>query len=492
VSLTRIAQSPSKTLAIFLAVFCFGIALGPYVPLFETSLGLLAILLPFGFACVVPDKEKRLAIFLIAAFFFGVFRIQQAVIPSIVTTVADKVGAATRVEGEIVSEVETRIDHQRVTLDHLVVADDSVDGKLLARLPLYPKVRHADTLVFSCSLENPKPFNGFAYDKYLATKGVFAICPFPQSIDVRPSESFSIIGSVLSIKTAMLDRLEKIIPEPHAAFLSGLLFGGNSSLSKDMQDNFRATGTSHILAASGFNISLFSHVFLAWILSTRFGRKRGLILTAILIVTYIITAGATPAVVRAGVMGALVLMEFWIARKASMTNALLLAAALMLLHNPLLLASDVGFQLSFVATTAVITLTRSFEQRLKFLPSSLGLREAFAGSLAAILLTLPILLWHFGEISLIAPITNLLVLPLIVYSMATGLVALAVSFVSIGFGTMIAIPTWGLSTVILWLVSSFGAIRFATVNPVHSHILAVIVAGMITIFFIKNHYDKTH
>jgi competence protein ComEC len=492
VSLSSILRSPSKTLASFLAVFCFGVALGPYIPLAQTSMGLMFILVPFAFAFVVPDRKKRGILLLIATLAFGIFRVQKASLPSHVITVADKTGISTRVEGQIISEVEERIDHQRVTLDHLLVADQSVAGRLLVQLPLFPTVKHNDTLVFNCTLQAPEPFNGFQYDKYLATRGILATCPFPLFVDIESSQSLTLTGSVLSIKSRMLSLLGKILPEPHASFLSGLLFGGSSSLSKDLQDDFRATGTSHILAASGFNISLFSHVFLAWILATRFGRRRGLILTSILLFSYVITAGATPAVIRAGIMGVLVLAEHWISRKASMTNALLLTAALMLLHNPLLLAADVGFQLSFVATVAVIKFTRPLSKHLDFVPKQLGIRDAFAGSLAAIGLTLPILLWHFGEISLIAPITNLFVLPLVVYAMATGLIALAVSFVSIGLGTIVALPTWALSTLALWLITTFGSITVATANPAHNQALAMLAAVLILLVLIRLYAKTTY
>ncbi|MDG1949204.1 MAG: ComEC/Rec2 family competence protein, partial [bacterium] len=407
-TLKQITASPSKTLASILAVFCFGILLGPLVPFvwWQGLMGLALILFIAG--CIVTTPERRLLFFLLCIFVFGLFRFTQTQLPSAVPHVRDVSSSAIVVSGVVDAEVERRVDAQRVIIDQVHYANDTREGRVLVWLPLYPEVSHDDELIFNCRVQQPEAFNGFAYDKFLQVRNIGAVCYRPQYLDVIPTESWSIMGVILSFKNTLIQQIRSVLPEPHASYVSGLLFGGSTALSSELKTDFSRTGTSHILAASGFNVSLFSLAFLTWILGTRVGRKRGLILTTILLVLYVITAGMTPAVMRAGVMGGLVVLERWISRKAYMLNAFLLTGAIMLLFNPLLLLYDVGFQLSFVATIAVITLTKPLSTRLKFLPETLGLREAFAGSLAAIALTTPIILWHFGELSIIAPFVNLL------------------------------------------------------------------------------------
>jgi competence protein ComEC len=453
----RIRLSPSKTLATFLAVFCFGILLGAFTNTLTTSTGLFLIIIPLAVGLITPNKKHRFILFIVAMLMLGVFRHHQALLPPNVSTVADHTNISTRVEGVIAAEVELREKSQRVVIDDIKVADQTVDGRVLVQLPLYPEVSYNDTLIFNCTLEIPEPFNGFAYDRYLASKGIFATCPFPQYVDVIDSDKFSIVGAVLSIKSFLLSKLDQLVPEPHSSFLSGLLFGGSSSLSAELKDDFSRTGTSHILAASGFNVSLFSLVFLGWILQTPLGRKRGLMLTGLLLIVYTITAGATPAVIRAAIMGLLVLIERWISRKALMLNVILFAGALMLFANPLLLLSDVGFQLSFVATTALLLYTKPLSEKLKFIPARLGLRESFSASLAAIIATLPIVIYHFGQVSLIAPIANLLILPLVPYAIGFGILALTISIVSVVAGTLFAAPAWALSLIMLWILTVLGA-----------------------------------
>lgn len=432
----KVFKSPSKTLALILAVFCFGV--------------LIYDLLPHALPSI-------------------------AGVPS----------SSIRVSGVVRAEVERRVDGQRIVLDRVAFADDPREGKLLVWAALYPEVEYGDELVFNCRVEKSEPFEGFAYDKYLATKGIYAVCYRPQYVDVHPSSSLSVTGAILTIKSFVIDTLRSTLPEPHASFLSGLLFGGSTALSGDLKDDFRATGTSHILAASGYNVSIFSVAFLSFILSTRVGRRRGLILTTILLVLYVIVAGASAAVVRAGIMGFLIVLEKWMSRKAYMLNAFLLTASFMLLFNPLLLLYDVGFQLSFVATVAIVTFTKPWSERLDFVPTTLGMREAFAGSLAAIVLTLPIVLWHFGAISLVAPFANLLVLPLVPYAMITTGIGLFFGSVFDPIGSLVMLPTWAFSNVMLRVIEMFGSIPFALIEVAHARLLAVIVACFITVLFLR-------
>jgi len=471
--LREICKSPSKTLACTLAVFLFGV--------------LVYNLLPHE-----PPST--------------------ALAPS----------SSVRVSGVVSAEVERRIDSQRIVLDQVKYVDDVREGKLLVWAPLYPEISYGDALVFNCRVEQPEPFSGFAYDKYLATKDIYAVCYQPQYIDVHEATKWSVIGSILVVKEFAVESLRSALPEPHASFLSGLLFGGSTALSGELKDDFRATGTSHILAASGYNVSIFSVMLLSILLTSPLGRRRALILTTILLAVYVVIAGASAAVIRAGLMGFIIVLEKWISRKAYLLNVMLLTASLMLVFNPLLLLYDVGFQLSFVATVAIVALTKPWSERLDFVPDVLGMRQAFAGSLAAIVLTLPIVLWHFGTVSLVAPFANLLVLPLVPYAMAaTGIgffmsvlfgpishrfallisAALArIDFVRsdiidhslrLPIGHIASLPAWALSNVMLRVIEAFGSIPFALADVAHARLLAAIVAIVLFLIWFKHHYVQS-
>ncbi|OGL95099.1 hypothetical protein A2348_05025 [Candidatus Uhrbacteria bacterium RIFOXYB12_FULL_58_10] len=449
--------SPSKSFAAALVCFSLGVAMGPLVPI--PGIGTIPLVfLGVGLVvwALVRDRQARFIGLLLACVAFGVWRYGQAILPPSIPTVADAVGHPVRVEGTVVSEVERSMSGARATIDDVRVADERVDGKVLMWFPTIPAATYGDTLTFNCTLAIPEPIDGFRYDAYLRSQGVLALCFRPQYVDVRPGRG-RVIATLLAVKRVIVDRFARIVPEPHASFLSGLLFGGSSALSSGLKDDFAATGTSHVLAASGFNVSLFTLAFLTWITHTALGRRRGAYLTAALLVAYVLVAGATAAVVRAGTMGAVVLLGFVVRRKPSVTNMMLLALAGMLAWNPLLFLNDVGFQLSFVATAAMLAFASRIERRCGFVPAAFELRASFAASLAAIIATFPILLWHFGTVSLTSPIVNLIVLPLVPLLMAISGVALAAGFVHPALGTIVAIPAWAISSLILHVVTWFGS-----------------------------------
>lgn len=450
--------SPSKSFAAALVCFSLGVGVAPALGAWTASAYALAVAVVGLVAwALTKDKGRRLLAACLALFVLGAWRYWQAEIPPEVPTVADAAGRATRISGIVASEVETRMSGARAVIDAVRVADAPVDGRMLLWFPTDPGASYGDTLTFSCAPELPEPIGTFRYDRYLRSQGILSVCSRPQFMDVVPARP-GVVGTLLSVKRVIVGRLGAILPEPHASFVSGLLFGGSSALSRDLKDDFASTGTSHILAASGFNVSLFTMAFLTWITHTALGRRRGAYLTAALLVAYVLVAGATAAVVRAGIMGGVVLLGFVVRRKPSVRNMMLLALAVMLAFNPLLLWDDVGFQLSFVATAAMLGLASRVEARCGFVPEALGLRASFAASLAAIVATLPVMLWHFGGASFTAPFANLLVLPLVPLLMALSAAALAVAFVSPAVGTVLALPAWAVSSVVLHVVTWFGAL----------------------------------
>jgi competence protein ComEC len=480
---TTWVQSPSWSFAVVCSGFIFGVGLGPLVLGLSLTAWLVVLGGSFFLVMITRLPRWRLLFLLLFVVAFGSFRYSQSLLPPNVETIADATGRASRFSGVVSAEVDRRIDRQYITLDELAVVERAVDGKLLLSLPLYPEVHYGDKVVFNGRVETPEPFEGFAYDKYLLSKGVLAVCWNPEDLDVISGESGGVMARTLAIKALLLERLRAIVPEPQAAFLSGLLFGGNSSLSFDLKDDFARTGVSHVLAASGFNVSLFSLFLLSWLLQTPLGRKRGLLVIAGFLLFYTIMAGATPAVVRAVVMAMWLLIAKWVNRQASMRNVILLTAALMLALNPLLLFWDVGFQLSFVAIVALFVVAPLLDPYFLFVPKTLGVRAAFVGSIAAIVFTLPLIIWHFGAISIVAPLVNMLTLPLIPYLMALMLVALGFALVSTGAGMLAALPAWGVSTMLLSVIVWFSEIPWASVEVFRSRGLALTALLAVLLFF---------
>jgi competence protein ComEC len=499
-----IAKSPSRRFAAVAAAFCVGVSLAPFIADEGNARAAIeglnvALAVSAGTVVLVRDRSLRLACVCLLLFLGGMFRYTQTLLPSDVTTVELFVGREHRVSGTVVSEPIMGAASQRIVVDHLSVDFSAVPGKLQASVPTTPEVEYGDAVSFACDIELPEPFSaeggsasggdGFAYDEYLRNQGILAVCSFAQNLVVAPAANPSPVALLLRVKRTIKDRLADIVPEPHASFLSGLLFGGSSGLSADLKDDFSRTGTSHILAASGFNVSLFSAVILGWILQLPISRKRAVGIIFAMLVGYVLIAGATAAVVRAGIMAGVTLVGLLVRRKPYAVNVFALAAVLLLAANPRLLW-DVGFQLSFVATFAIVAIAPSWERALAFVPETLEARKALAGSLAATVLTLPIMLWHFGSVSLISPIVNLLVLPFVPLLMALTIAALLVSVISLGLGLIAALPAWAISSVLLHVIAWNASLSWASVSVGFAETLAIVSAIMIIYWLWRSQHPE--
>ena len=486
-SIGRIVNSPSRSFFVVLVSFCVGVVLGSTELFWISQLPFIVAVL-LAITVLLKDKEHKFILVLLIAALLGVFRFQQSVIPEHIPTVLDHTEKNVRIEGVVREEVQRRINSQQVVLKDIHVAGVPTQGDVLVRFPLYPTMQYGDELAFNCRMQKPEPFNGFRYDDYLRSKGILATCGFPQFTQVQSAGTRSFVGAVLHLKEQTKARLQRISTEPQASFLFSLLFGGDAGLSNSTKEQFARTGTSHVLAASGFNVSLFTVVLLGWLLTTRIKREHALWITGGLLIVYVVLAGATPSVIRAALMASMFLVQVFVRRKAFMPNILAITLALMLLANPRVLLHDVGFQLSFVATASLLIAMPRCKKWFSFLPNKFGLQEAFASTVVASAATLPIILWHFGSISLVSPITNLLILPLIPYAMAFTIIALVLSSLSLLLAKLALIPAWLITTAILRIVDAFSASVFAIVEPDAAKYIAATLVGIFVTLFI---YAKT-
>ncbi len=171
---SRVIISPSKTLAVVLAAFCVGVLFGPLVAPIPLTAFVFAIFIAMFVSVLCWRNRSRRAMAVIVLFIlFGFARYVMVINHVQTTTVADVTGISVRVDGTIVQDVEERLDHQRVILADLAVREKPVSGKMLVRLPIYPRVNLSDRLVFTCALERPEPIEGFRYDRYLESQGIF-------------------------------------------------------------------------------------------------------------------------------------------------------------------------------------------------------------------------------------------------------------------------------------------------------------------------------
>lgn len=359
-----------------------------------------------------------------------------------------------------------------------------VHGNVLVNAKLYPIFHYGDEVEIKCKLRKPEPIEDFAYDKYLAKENIYSLCYWSEIKLIKSGEGNKIVAGILGAKEKLVATVNRILPEPQAAFLGGLLYGAKRGIPADLTEKFNITGTTHIVAISGYNITILAVILLQITKNIGVGRKKSFWIALAGIFFFVVLTGAQASVVRAALMGSLILFATQVGRISKITNALILAAAVMLIFNPKILAFDVGFQLSFAATIGLVYLSPIFEKYFSRLPSVFGAKETFTTTMSATVLTLPLILYNFGRISFIAPLANILILPMIPLAMAVGSVAVLGGLFYIGLGRIIGWFAWLVLSYIIKVTEFMAVIPWASGEAGKMHWVFLIVFYLLISWFI--------
>lgn len=322
--------------------------------------------------------------------------------------------------------------------------------KVLVTADRYSTVAYGDEIKLYGKVMVPKPIQSsegdFAYDAYLARQGIFYTMTFPGVSIISHHHGNIVREYLIKIKNNFLGKINELFSSPKSGLLSGLLISGRSSLSKSEQTQFTRAGLIHIVALSGFNVTIIAQGLMA---SLIFLPKRlRLIVGATGIIAFVTMAGFGATIVRAGIMALLVIAAALVYRTYHVGRALFIAVLCMVLWNPMVVF-DVSFQLSCIATFAVIfAVSPAIEKyggRIKFLPEKFKVREIMLGTAVIETFLLPILLLTSGQISLVTVVTNLFILPTLPVVMGFGFLATMVGCIH----NILALPFVAISNLML-------------------------------------------
>lgn len=310
------------------------------------------------------------------------------------------------------------------------------------------------------------PFPGYFYGDKIQLVGKFTaeltnpfrpqyFASFPTIQKIEATGDLP-IGAGLSrffLKTRGLveGRLALLLPEPEASLLLGVVFGVKSQMPENFLQDLRKTGTIHLVVASGQNVAILAG-FLIETLVLLVKRRRAIILAMTAILGYVLLVGVQPPVIRAAIMIGMAYAAQLFGREGEGIRLLLVAAMVMLIVSPLILF-DIGFQLSFGATAGIIAIYPRLRPRFSRLPI---LGEGLATTLSAQLVTFPILFANFGQLSLIAPLVNALVLPTIPFMMSLGMILAASSLFVSPLSQVLAWLVWPVLKYFVVMVEWFG------------------------------------
>jgi competence protein ComEC len=339
--------------------------------------------------------------------------------------------------GTVIAEPDVRGTYTNLRLRAETLALDgerpaSVEGTVLVRAPRYPEYLYGDRLRVLGQLETPPVLDSFSYRDYLARQGIHSIVRWARITTLGRDQANWFYGRLLGLKRRAQWVIVEIVPEPSASLLSGILLGIEGQIPPDLLADFQVTGTTHIIAISGFNMALVGALFAS--LSVRLvGRRYAAWFATGAIALYTLFVGAAAAVVRAAVMSVVAVWGKHFGRQNSAPNALFATALVMTAWNPHTLW-DLGFLLSFSATLGLIVFTDPFQHGFEGVltrlmpvrwaePAAKYLHEPLVLSTCSQLTTMPIILYSFGTLSIVTLLSNALILPLQTQVMLWGTAA---------------------------------------------------------------------
>lgn len=315
-------------------------------------------------------------------------------------------------------------------------------------------LKYGDRVRIRGELQTPPENEDFSYRDYLAQNGVYSVIAKTEVTILPGNGGNFFFRQVYALKASLLEKIYAIYHDPEASLLAGILLGVDTGLTPQLQQAFKNTGTSHIIAISGFNIAIIAGIFFS--LFKNFfgifiegvtGKRLGAVLAVFAIALYAILVGADAAVLRAAFMGGLSLFAKQVGRRNNGLNGLAFASILMLAGNPMLWR-DVGFQLSSLATLGLILYAEPFSNFAANLLARISRHDISAFTrfvndniiltFAAQVTTIPIMAYHFQRISLISFIANIFILPFQPAVMLLGGLAAIVSMFALPLGKVLA------------------------------------------------------
>lgn len=332
-------------------------------------------------------------------------------------------------EGQISSTIK-----KQGRVRQFYVSDEQAN-KIKIITNLSTELSYGDSLLIKC--QSYQTLNKF---------GLTGECAWPQ-IKNLDQIKFNINIFFQTIRYQANGYLEQYLVEPYLSLTTGLLWGDDTNLTSQLKKDFQKTGTSHILAASGYNLMVLSSLLFYLFVSFGLYRKQATLVVLMGVIFFVFLAGLEPSVMRAGLMISVVILSRLLGQKADQVNLLLGTAALMLVVKPSLII-NIGWQLSFMAMVGLMSILPKLEIIFSSISDWHGLKEIFLQTLAANLATWPVIVWQFERLSVISPVANIIVSPIVNISFIIS----SPIFILFGLEPIKQLLAWIWQTCLMWLI----------------------------------------
>jgi competence protein ComEC len=385
-------------------------------------------------------------------------------------------------EGIVNDDPDIRLKNQ-----HLNIKIKDKDINILVITNRNKEILYGDILKVSGVLEEPENFTTnsgkeFNYKRYLANQDIYFIIK-NGDVEIISNGNGNKIKSILyKIRNSFIKNINKVIGSPASDLANGLILGVRGGFDEETKEEFINTGTIHIIALSGYNVSIVAEGVMK-VFGLIFSQTISIIFGIVIILLFIIMTGASSTAIRAGIMGTIMLFGRMTGRNYMAGRALLIAGLLMIAYDPRVI-SDMSFQLSFIATGGVLFLTPKIIKYFRFLPLRFGFREMVASTVSATISVLPILLYLTGILSLVSLPANILILlfiPIVMlFIFTTGIFGFISLSLSIPFGYISHL----ILSYILYIIHLLGSLSFASIYIQSFPLFLTIIIYVFLIWFV--------
>ncbi len=446
--------------------FIFGVLLRSFVFVnlyLVIWFGVVALLVILFF-CIVKNFGMGLIISCLILFFsLGILRFDMVDKPN-PEFFESQVGGKVTLSGEIVDQPDITENNQKLTV---LVAPSTT--KILVTVPFGEEFKYGDEINFKGILQKPENFitdqgKEFDYINYLRKDGIYYVMNYVTA-EIVSRDNGNFVKSILfSFKKKFLRNIDLNIANPENLLMGGLILGEKAAFSSELRNNFINTGTIHIVALSGYNVTIVAEWFMKFLsFSKIFSLSASIGAGIFLVWLFILMTGFGSTAIRAGIMATLTLFARATGRNYDVARALVLAGVFMILINPFVLVFDVSFQLSFLATIAVIFLTPRIEKYFLWVPKNFALREIASVTFSAYVFVTPFILYKMGNLSLVALPANFLILPFIPFTMLLGFLTGFAGLFWYGFSVPLGFISYLFLHYELGVIDFFSKLSFASI-----------------------------
>lgn len=406
-------------------------------------------------------------------------------------------------------EVGDKTIHLQLSATGIAGEGHEVAGNVLLIVSRYPTssndsstYSYGDVLRVTGKLETPARLDDFDYRGYLANQGIYSIMYYPRIETLETGMGLKPLAWVYRLRGRLAETMDRVLPEPQAALVRGIVLGLRGDIPQDVKDDFVHTGTAHLLVISGVNLSIMAGMLVSlgiWL----FGRRHYIYVWLALgmIWLYAVITGLQPPVVRAVIMASLFLIAELLGRQRSAGIALVFAAAVMVGISPQVLW-DASFQMSFMAMAGLIFIVPPLQSlgrkvvkavvgdREVMIPAANSIVDSFSVSFGAVIAVWLLIAYYFGIISWVGPVATLLTMfsmpGIIIFGSLAGVIGLFILPLAQG----IAWVAWLFLTYLLLVVKVFDMVPFGVVGSFDSKWIWIYYAALAIAFWIGSNRQR--